>query len=645
MEKKTDDEISLDAELSLRTFYEYQRALLDNFPFLVWLKDSQSRFLAVNRPFAQACGFDDPLQLVGKTDLDVWPKELALAYRSDDATVMENGAPKTVEEMIEETGKKRAWFETFKSPVRRDGKIIGTVGFSRDITERKLAEHLLSAERKRLRVTLRSIGDGVIATDTRGEVVIMNRIAEALTGWSENEARGKPLSQVFTIINELTRRPCINPVDKVLATGAIVELANHTLLVAKDGSMRNIADSGAPILDDNGATVGVVLVFRDMTEKQRLIDAAQKTQKLESLGVLAGGIAHDFNNLLSGIFGYIDLARQASKNDLVREHLESAMGAMNRARSLTQQLLTFSKGGAPKRATEPLFPFVKETVDFALSGSNVKCVFEIQPDLLPCNVDKNQIGQVIDNIVINAVQAMPAGGPIKLTAMNIAITENERPGLARGDYVKLSIEDKGSGIPRELLPRIFDPFFTTKQKGSGLGLATTFSILSRHGGHIEVESEPGKGTVFHVYLPASHETRKAADETGKPAPRGAGKILLMDDEESIRKTVGLMLQGLGYSCECAENGSEAIRAFEEATKRGAPFTAAIFDLTVAGEMGGREAAEIIRKTDAAIKIFVSSGYAQDPVLADPTRYGFDAGIPKPYSIAELAEMLNRYLIT
>jgi PAS domain S-box-containing protein len=644
--EKTDDGMSKDAEVSLRTYYEYQRALLDNFPFLVWLKDSQSRFLAVNRPFAQACGFEDPLLLIGKTDLDVWPRELALAYRLDDVAVMENGAPKTVEEMIEETGKKRAWFETFKSPVRRDGKIIGTVGFSRDITERKQAEYLLSAERERLMVTLRSIGDGVIATDTRGKVVIMNRIAEALTGWSENEARGKPLSQVFTIINELTRRPCINSVDKVLATGAVVELANHTLLIAKDGSMRNIGDSGAPILDDSGATVGVVLVFRDMTEKQKLLDAAQKTQKLESLGVLAGGIAHDFNNLLSGIFGYIDLARQASKDDLVREHLQSAMSAMGRARSLTLQLLTFSKGGAPKRATGPLFPFVKDTVDFALSGSNVKCAFEIQSDLWPCNVDKNQIGQVIDNIVINAVQAMPAGGPIKLTAMNIAITENERPGLARGDYVKLSIEDKGTGIPRELLPRIFDPFFTTKQKGSGLGLATTFSILSRHGGHIEVESEPGKGTVFHVYLPASHEIEKAAADTAsKPIPRGSGRILLMDDEESIRKTVGLMLQGLGYSCECAENGSEAIRAFDEANKRGAPFTAAIFDLTVAGEMGGREAAEIIRKTDTAIKIFVSSGYAQDPVLADPTRYGFDAGIPKPYSIAELAEMLNRYLIT
>jgi signal transduction histidine kinase/ActR/RegA family two-component response regulator len=453
-----------------------------------------------------------------------------------------------------------------------------------------------------------------------------------------------PLSSVFTIISELTRRPCINPVDKVLSTGGVVELANHTLLVAKNGVERIVADSGAPILDNSGNTIGVVLVFRDMTEKQKLLDAAQKTQKLESLGVLAGGIAHDFNNLFSGIFGYIDLARLASKEPVVREYLESALGAMNRARSLTLQLLTFSKGGAPKRTTEDIFPFVKDTVDFALSGSNVKCSFVIPQDLWSCDFDKNQIGQVIDNIVINAVQAMPAGGEIKVISANISILGNNRPGLSPGDYVVLSFEDKGVGIPRELLPRIFDPFFTTKHKGSGLGLATTFSIVSRHGGHIEVESEPGKGSVFHVYLPTSHKREAPGEEAVRPVRQRAGKILLMDDEESVRKTVGLMLEGLGYSCECVTNGSEAILAFQKAKDGGIPFIAAIFDLTIAGEMGGKEAAAIIRATDHSAKIFVSSGYAQDPVLSNPALYGFTAGIPKPYSMAELAEMLDKHLI-
>ncbi|MGB7566265.1 MAG: PAS domain S-box protein, partial [Chitinivibrionales bacterium] len=327
-----------------------------------------------------------------------------------------------------------------------------------DITERKRIEEAIAAEKERLAVTLRSIGDAVIATDVQGKIVLMNKVAETLTGWPLNDAVGKPLSDIFKVINELRRERLENPVEKVLSSGNIIELANHTLLVSRNGTERVIADSGAPIKDKNDAIIGVVLVFRDITEKQKFMDEIQRSAKLDSLGVLAGGIAHDFNNLLTGIFGYIDLARTVSKEAKTKEYLESTITAMNRARALTLQLLTFAKGGSPVQKITPLIPFILESAQFALSGSNVSCRFDVPEDLRPCNIDKDQIGQVIDNIVINAQQAMPSGGAIEISARNVSIGEKEHSPLAKGDYVKMSIKDKGIGIPKDIILRIFDPF-------------------------------------------------------------------------------------------------------------------------------------------------------------------------------------------
>lgn len=516
------------------------------------------------------------------------------------------------------------------------------VALFNDITERKRNEAELEGEKERLAVTLRSIGDGVIATDTNGNVVLMNSVAEELTGWVQQEALGKPLSVIFNIINELTRNPCENPVDKVLQTGDIIELANHTVLISKDGKERVIADSGAPIRNRKHQTIGVVLVFRDMTEKQKLIESAQTSQKLESLGILAGGIAHDFNNLLSGIFGYIDLAKsEIIENTTISEYLNSALNSMNRARALTQQLLTFAKGGTPIKKTDSLVPFIQENARFALSGSNISCDYRFQENLWNSSFDKNQIGQVIDNIIINAIQAMPIGGKITISAENLILKRKEHAFLPEGKYVKVSICDSGIGIPKEILNRIFDPFFTTKQKGSGLGLAISYSIISRHGGSIDVESIVGKGSTFHIILPASTEKIDTQIQQKAEIPYGEGDVLLMDDEIIIRETVGAMLRKLGYTVTAVSSGEEVLSTLIDKSNK--KFKAIILDLTVPGRMGGIETASEIRKMDKTIPLIVSSGYADDPVIAFPKEYGFIDSMCKPFKIVELAEILHKYI--
>ncbi len=527
---------------------------------------------------------------------------------------------------------------SLKTRVRRKTKEL-----EEEIAERKRAEASIANEKERLLVTLRSIGDAVIATDVQGRVALMNKVAEELTGWSMQEVVGDPLTRVFVVINEHTRERLEDPVNRVLSSGMIVELANHTLLVSKDGVERAIADSAAPIKDRNSVTIGVVLVFRDMTEKQELLESAQNAQKLESIGVLAAGIAHDFNNLLGGIYGYIDLAAQQTDEKRHTTYLTKALATIDRARALTTQLLTFSKGGAPIQKVDHLFPFVEETAHFALSGSNVSCRTSIPDDLWPCSFDRNQIAQVIDNLVINAQQAMPLGGTIDLAASNVVLTGNEGVALPGGRYVKISVHDRGTGIPKELLPRIFDPFFTTKAKGHGLGLATCYSIINRHGGRIEVESELGKGSAFHVYLPAVDQPVPAASPDLAASHAGHAMFLVMDDEDVVRETICEMLGSLGYEVVCAVNGEDAIARFRSERGKGKRFAGIIFDLTVPGGMDGATAVRQVRTLDATVPVFVASGYSDDPVMKNPAEYGFTSSICKPFRKRELVGMLNTHL--
>lgn len=532
-------------------------------------------------------------------------------------------------------------FDRYSAPMLgKDGRYYGRVGYFRDITERRKAQDALAEEKERLAVTLRSIGEAVITTDIEGDIVLMNKAAEKLTGWTQQEAVGLPLHEIFNVVYEKTLKPCENPVESVLVSGEIVERSKPAVLIAKDGSKILVADSGAPIRDRMSRVVGVVLVFRDVTLEQRMKEELFRARKVESIGLLAGGIAHDFNNILTAITGNISLVKShVDPGDKIFDRLGAAEKACERAQNLTQQLITFSKGGAPIRRTASVADILADTVGFVLKGSNVKCELSVPDDLWLADIDEGQISQVIGNLVINADQAMVDGGTMTVRAENMTAGAADMS-LKEGDYVKVSVEDKGVGIPPENIAKIFDPYFSTKEKGSGLGLASTYSIVKNHDGLVTVDSQLGRGSTFSVFLPASG--KKMAREAKAPKKviiHGTGRVLIMDDEETVRNTLSSMLEFMGYEPELTEDGKEAVDIYQQAMAEGRSFAAVILDLTVPGGMGGQEAIRELLALDPEVRAIVSSGYSSDSVMADYRAYGFCGVIVKPYDMRELSHAL------
>lgn len=514
-----------------------------------------------------------------------------------------------------------------------------------DISRRKLAEAQVASEKERLLVTLRSIADGVISTDLCGRIILMNRVAEALTDWSHEEAEGKLFGEVLSTFRENDRKPVTNQIERIIEADNAMVPGVPVVLVSRNGVERLIEESGAPIKDSYGKAIGVILVFRDITARQKTEKALHNALKLESLSILAGGIAHDFNNLLGGLFGFLELAIEYAKE----KDLDSAMSSINdaisvyeRAKDLTRQLLTFSKGGAPIRKTESIVELVRDSVKFALAGSNVFAVFRIPEDVWLCSFDKNQVAQVIDNISINARQAMSAGGTFEVEISNIA-SEDIPSVLPKKKHIRISFRDNGTGIETEHLPHIFDPFFTTKKKGTGLGLATSYSIIKRHGGIIEVESAKGRGSVFHIWLPASNDIVHTSQPECVSDLNGSGNVLIMDDEESILSVASIMLSRLGYNITKAKNGDEAISLATHACMEGVKISAAILDLTIPGGLGGKDTARLLAELDPKIKLIAASGYSDDSILSDPKSNGFDASIIKPFRMQDLAMVMNGVL--
>jgi PAS domain S-box-containing protein len=506
--------------------------------------------------------------------------------------------------------------------------------------KRKQAEEALQKEKERLSVTLRSIGEGVITTNAVGNAVMINRMAEVLTGWTQQEAAGKAVDEVFHTIDQKTGQRIRFPVVAVRKWPWVNKSSAQVILVAKDGSKKIIAQTSAPICDPASNFVGVVMVFRDLTEQQAMQAELAKAEKLESVGLLAGGIAHDFNNILTVILGNISLA----KNDVPPEsesfeRLEAAEKASMKATQLTHQLLTFSKGGLPVKNIASIKELLAEWSTFALRGSNVRCEFDIEENLWASEIDSGQIGRVISNLVINADQAMPNGGAIYIRARNHIAVPNGTHSLRPGKYVRITVQDQGEGIPAEHLNRIFDPYFSTKATGSGLGLTTAYSVIKRHDGHVSVESKVGEGTIFSVFLPACLAGEPKTTSVNAPRSNGTGRILVMDDDEAVRELAAEMLNVMGYEVCTAAEGSEAVSLYERCKNGGRSFDAVIMDLTVPGGMGGAEAIRILRRLDPEIRAIVSSGYANGPIMGNYRQYGFSGVLRKPYSAENMNEVL------
>ncbi len=654
---------------------------------------------------------------------------------------------------------------------------IASIIFQRNqsLLESEDTKNKLYESKRNLAVTIDSIADGVISTDTDGNIVLLNQVAEKLTGCSSVDAIGQHIDTVFHV-RDGDGETMYSSIDSLLNNKSCYDKKGSVSLLSAEGISRFIEISEALVKHDNGNVAGVVLAFRDISRQcidhQKLIESEQRfrfilentpdelfivnknaefvdinqvacdklgytreemmsmtvpdiqialsmpkfkklfdvlevekiavmegmhkrkngshfpvearirqyafngerfnivsvsdithrkheesellrTRKLESIGLLAGGIAHDFNNLLGIIMGNIDLAsRQEDVPKSIKRYLKNANNASSRAADLTQQLLTFSKGGDPVRKTADIMEIVYESVEFSLHGSSVQAVYErnLAESLWRVQVDSGQISQVVQNLAINARQAMPDGGVLSISCSNIDILEGRgdgvpEPVLRSGKYIRLTIQDNGSGIPVDIIDSIFDPYFTTKKEGSGLGLALSYSIINKHQGYITVDSTAGEGASFIIHLPVTMESDEPKVELKKPTSSitGSERVMIMDDDEMIREIGKTMLESLGYEVVLAEHGDEAVMKYQEAMRLNKKIDLVIMDLTVLSGLGGKEALVKIKEIDPDVKGLVSSGYSNDPVMANYVDYGFFGALSKPYNQDELVQAVSDIL--
>ncbi len=510
----------------------------------------------------------------------------------------------------------------------------------RDVDERKLSEEALRESEEKYRTIIENIEEVYYQVDPAGNYVFLNESAAKSFGYEKDAMIGRNFREFMS--KEYADRT-FRTFNRVFATGKS-ESAHALKFLAQDGSERSVEISISPIKNSKGRLTGFRGICRDVTERKRAEEELLKLQKLKAIGVLAGGMAHDFNNILTSIQGNISAARM-DKNlgEESLKRLNEAQRATVRARDLTHQLLIFAEGGAPIKKAAAVSHIVTDSCNFALRGSNVRCEFSIPDDIWIVEVDEVQISRVVGNLVMNADQAMFRGGVITVTAENLTVKDEQGLPLKPGDYVRISIEDQGTGMDEEILPKIFDPYFTTRPEGSGLGLYAAHAIMMSHHGLITVESESGVGSIFHIFVPASREETPPRPEADDRLVTGAVRILLMDDEEPIRDVTGELLSMLGYEVDTTKDGKEAVERYRSAADSQRPYDAVILDLTVPGGMGGREAVHNLAEIDPDVVAIVSSGYSNDPIMADYRKFGFSGVIPKPYDAETLGRILKAVL--
>ncbi len=515
------------------------------------------------------------------------------------------------------------------------GSSPGTLIMVADITERKLVEELLWRQAH----IVDQIHDAVISVDLEMSITSWNQGAQRLLGYQAQETLGQPLHLLYGP----EQKEIFSP--EVLASLKQKGLHEHEIwLRHRSGNLLYAHLSISPLQNREGEVIGAIVSARDITKKKLLEEELIRTSRLESVSVLASGIAHDFNNLLTAILGNITIAYlNADSKAFVQERLAEAEKACVRAQNLTRQLLTFSKREKPQKRLVSLSELLKSSASLVLRSSNVRRQADIPPDLWWVEGDEEQINQAINQLLINADQAMPRGGTIQITAANTVIDENSQIPLKPGRYVQVAIRDQGVGIPPEYLSRVFDPFFTTKRRGNGLGLSTVYAILKNHDGHITVTSPPNEGTTFTFYLPASSKAAPARRAKSPALRMGRGRVLIMDDEEMILEVSSAMLKRLGYEVYVSQDGAAALEAYRQAVQKGSPFDAVILDLTVPGGLGAKETIGPLLALHPQAKVIVSSGFSDDPSLTDFRSHGFVGFLPKPYNLTQLSTVMHKVL--
>jgi PAS domain S-box-containing protein len=618
------------------------RDLYEHAPIGYCELDAAGRIVRMNHVGLQMLGYSTD-EMVGRPIFD-FVLEAAEARRVFEAKIRGEIPSENVNErrMLRKDGSLLPALLSGRHLYDAAGKVVGMRTVMQDISKLRCAERALEQLEQKLGAIFDAIAEGVVVIDPEGIIIKANATFAQFSGRANKaELIGKRMLEL------------LHPTSREYVTQQILPrlraeraLKTECQLTTDAGKPLDVEISLIKLNGEDDKPAELMAIVRDMTERRRIEQEMAKVQKLESIGVLAGGIAHDFNNLLTSILGHITLAKMSvSKSDDAFEDLCAAENACMRARDLTQQLLTFARGGAPAKTAASIANLIRETATFVARGSNVRCDVDLPADLWPVEVDSGQISQVIQNLVMNAQEAMPAGGTIEVAARNfVAPAEAYAPLQPGRRYVRISVHDHGAGIPENLLPRIFDPYFSTKENGRGLGLATAYSIVRQHDGHITAKSQPGMGTEFRVYLPASD---KQPAQQGAPASENRSakraRVLVVDDEESVRDVALSMLRRLGHQARGAGDSRQGLELYRKMREVGTPFDVVIMDLTMPGSMGGIEATRELHQLDPQVRVIVSSGYSDDAALSRPSEYGFVGVVRKPYRVEDLQRTLSAAL--
>lgn len=613
-------------------------------PAMIYARNIEGRYIFANEKAAEAFGITaDELQ--GQRLQDIHPNSLQTEriLESDRYVIHSNESIEISEqEFTDIYGNQIILHSTITPYTTVDTGEKCALGISIDISRLKETEKELRKNRENLRITLDSIGDGVISTDMNGRIIQMNPVAQKITGWPLQEVIYTPLKEIFPIYNKETKERIQDPVEHVLSSGKLIGLTKHSVLINREGKEIQIADSGAPIKNDDGEIVGVVLVFRDVTEEYQLEEQIRQSQKMDSIGKLAGGIAHDFNNMLTGILGFGDLLLMLYGNDAKgSRYIQEIVNIARRASELTGKLLTFARKKKTPSKIIDMNQLILETI--SLVEHSIDKMIEVHSDLSAIHFkisgDYAEIQNDVLNLCVNARDAMPDGGVMKICTRDAVLDQdfckNSPFEIEPGEYFELIVSDTGIGMQAQVLEKIFEPFFTTKEagKGTGLGLSTVFGSVRGHRGAIRVESKVGKGTKFHLYFPISNEALQAEEEKNLQTIQGHGRILVIDDEETIRMTLKLLLESLGYQVDLKENGREGLNFYTEFSDQ---IDLVILDI-VMPVMGGKECLRELKKLNPNAKILISSGYTRGSSVDELSEMGISGFLAKPYKKEELSQ--------